>query len=69
MKPKAKSESQPENATQSGLTPDKASTKAHVMDKHNRVARTYTREIHGEQFLDLAHQFASNHGFPSVVEE
>lgn len=26
------------------------------------VVREYTREIHGDEFEELAHQFASNHG-------
>ncbi len=47
----------------------KDSSKAHVMDKHGRIARTYTKEIHGDEFVALAKEFAATNGHPSVVEE
>ena len=38
-------------------------TKITVLDKHGRVARTYTLETHGENFIELAQEYASHRGF------
>jgi len=38
-------------------------TKITVLDKHNRVARTYTLQTHGENFVELAQEYASHRGF------
>lgn len=47
----------------------KGHTQAHVYDRNDEILRTYTEEVHGDDFVDYANEFASKEEGRRVVTE
>lgn len=52
-----------------GVKPKKGHTIAHVKDKEGNLVRSYNVDDHGDEFADLANEFASKVGGRTVETE